>query len=63
VRAVVTVDDIPGDKLLATFVHDEPVFASQRVEHIGQVLGLVVADSRTLQLMVHVPPAHVLPCH
>ena len=57
VRAVVTVDDIPGDKLLATFVHDEPVFASERVEHIGQVLGLVVADSHAqaraaAQLMV-----------
>jgi len=57
VRAVVTVDDIPGDKLLATFVHDEPVFATERVEHIGQVLGLVVADSHVqaraaAQLMV-----------
>ena len=45
VRAVVTAEDIPGDKLLASFMHDEPVFASQRVEHIGQVLGLVVADT------------------
>ena len=45
VRGVVTAEDIPGDKLLSTFVHDEPVFASQRVEHIGQVLGLVVADT------------------
>ena len=57
VRAVVTLDDIPGDKLLATFVHDEPVFATERVEHIGQVLGLVVADSHVqaraaAQLMV-----------
>jgi len=57
VRAVVTVDDIPGDKLLATFIHDEPVFALERVEHIGQVLGLVVADSHVqaraaAQLMV-----------
>ena len=45
VRAVVTTDDIPGDRLLSTFVHDEPVFAHQRVDHMGQVLGLVVADS------------------
>ena len=57
VRTVVTVDDIPGDKLLATFVHDEPVFATDCVEHIGQVLGLVVADSHAqartaAQLMV-----------
>ena len=45
VRAVVTADDVVGDKLLATFVHDEPIFASTHVEHIGQVLGVVVADS------------------
>ena len=45
VRAVVTAEDIPGDKLLSSFTHDEPVFASQRVEHIGQVLGLVVAET------------------
>ena len=38
-------------------IHDEPVFATERVEHIGQVLGLVVADSHAqaraaAQLMV-----------
>ena len=38
VQAVITAADIPGDKLLATFVHDEPVFATDCVEHIGQVL-------------------------
>ena len=57
VHAVITADDIPGDRLLATFVHDEPVFATERVEHIGQVLGVVVAQSHALaraaaQLMV-----------
>ena len=57
VHAVITTDDIPGDKLLATFVHDEPVFATGRVEHVGQVLGLVVAESHiqaraAAQLMV-----------
>ena len=45
VCAVVTAEDIPGDKLLSSFTHDEPVFANQRVEHIGQVLGLVVAET------------------
>ena len=45
VRGVVLADDIPGDPLLATFVHDEPVFATDTVEHIGQVIGLVVASS------------------
>ncbi len=45
VRGVVLACDIPGDPVLATFVHDEPVFARDTVEHIGQVIGLVLADS------------------
>lgn len=45
VRAVVLADDIPGDPLLATFIHDEPIFARDTVEHVGQVVGLVVADT------------------
>ncbi|HWI80795.1 xanthine dehydrogenase molybdopterin binding subunit [Ramlibacter sp.] len=45
VRGVVLAGDIPGDPMLATFVHDEPVFARDAVEHVGQVIGVVVADS------------------
>ncbi len=45
VRGVVLAGDIPGDPMLATFVHDEPVFAHGKVEHLGQVVGLVVADT------------------
>ena len=45
VRGVVLSDDIPGDPVLATFVHDEPAFARDTVEHVGQVIGIVVADS------------------
>ncbi len=45
VRDVILARDVPGDPLLATFVHDEPVFATNTVEHIGQVIGLVVADT------------------
>ena len=45
VRGVVLSADIPGDPILATFVHDEPIFARDKVEHIGQVVGLVVADT------------------
>jgi len=45
VRDVILAQDVPGDPLLATFVHDEPVFATDTVEHIGQVIGLVLADS------------------
>ncbi|EER58935.1 xanthine dehydrogenase, molybdopterin binding subunit [Acidovorax delafieldii 2AN] len=45
VRGVVLAQDVPGDKTLAAFAHDEPVFAAGTVQHIGQVIGLVVADS------------------
>jgi xanthine dehydrogenase large subunit len=45
VHAVVTADDIPGDPLLAVPARDEPIFARDRVEHVGQVIGLVLADS------------------
>ncbi|MEO7233394.1 MAG: molybdopterin cofactor-binding domain-containing protein, partial [Polaromonas sp.] len=45
VRDVILARDIPGDRLLGNFWHDEPVFAQDSVQHIGQVIGVVVADS------------------
>ena len=45
VCGMVLAKDIPGDPMLATFVHDEPVFAVDKVEHAGQVIGLVVAGT------------------
>ncbi len=65
VRGVVLAADIPGDPLLATFMHDEPVFARDKVEHLGQVVGLVVADTvmqarraaRKVKLDIEVLPA------
>jgi len=65
VRGVVLAADVPGDPLLATFVHDEPIFAVDTVQHIGQVIGLVVADTvmqarhaaRKVQLNIDVLPA------
>lgn len=45
VRGVVLAADIPGDPILAAFGHDEPIFATDTVQYIGQVIGLVVADS------------------
>ena len=45
VRDVVLAADIPGDKILAAFAHDEPIFAIHTMQHIGQVIGVVVADS------------------
>ncbi|MBC5781609.1 xanthine dehydrogenase molybdopterin binding subunit [Ramlibacter sp. USB13] len=45
VKGVILAQDIPGDRILATFTHDEPVFAFDTVECIGQVVGVVVADT------------------
>ena len=45
VRDVVLARDIPGDPMLAAFAGDEPIFALDTVQHVGQVIGLVVADS------------------
>ncbi|MGQ0708650.1 MAG: xanthine dehydrogenase molybdopterin binding subunit [Rhodoferax sp.] len=44
VRGVVLSADIPGDPMLAAFAGDEPVFARDTVQHVGQVIGLVVAE-------------------
>ncbi|MEX1168184.1 MAG: xanthine dehydrogenase molybdopterin binding subunit [Hydrogenophaga sp.] len=44
VRAVIGASDIPGDAILAAFAHDEPVFASDTVQFVGQVIALVIAD-------------------
>jgi len=45
VRGVLLARDIPGDPMLAAFAGDEPIFATDTVQHIGQVVGVVVADS------------------
>jgi xanthine dehydrogenase large subunit len=44
---VVLAADIPGDPILATFAHDEPILATDTLHHVGQVIGLVLADSMT----------------
>ena len=45
VRDVIFASDIPGDTMLGNFAHDEAVFAQATVQHVGQVIGLVVAES------------------
>jgi len=45
VVAVVLAQDIPGHAMLASFAGDEPIFARDTVQHVGQVIGLVVARS------------------
>ncbi len=45
VRGVVMTQDIPGERMLAAFAGDEPVFAIDTVQHIGQVIGVIVAET------------------
>ncbi len=45
VRGFFSAADIPGARHFATPKHDEPVFAIDRVEHVGQVVGVVVAQT------------------
>ncbi|PKO61459.1 MAG: xanthine dehydrogenase molybdopterin binding subunit, partial [Betaproteobacteria bacterium HGW-Betaproteobacteria-18] len=45
VHAVLLASDVPGSPMLAAFAGDEPVLAIDTVQHVGQVIGLVVADS------------------
>ena len=45
VRACVLASDVPGHAMLASFIGDEPIFATDTVQHIGQVVGLVVAET------------------
>ena len=62
---VVLAADIPGDPMLAAFAGDEPVFARDTVQHIGQVIGLVLARTvmqarraaRKVQLTIEALPA------
>jgi xanthine dehydrogenase large subunit len=45
---VITAEDIRGDKLIASFSHDEPILAVDTVQHVGQVVALVVAESMNI---------------
>jgi xanthine dehydrogenase large subunit len=42
---VVLAKDIPGDPMLAAFAGDEPVFATDTVQFVGQVVGVVLATT------------------
>src|SRR5690606_18068841 len=42
---VVGINDIPGEKYLGAFLHDEPVFADGQVQYLGQPLFAVAATS------------------
>ncbi|RYX89660.1 MAG: xanthine dehydrogenase molybdopterin binding subunit [Comamonadaceae bacterium] len=45
VHDVILHRDIPGEPVFATFMHDEMILADGKVEHVGQVIGIVVADT------------------
>ncbi len=45
VHGLVQAADIPGDRIFPSAARDEAIFASELVQHVGQVVALVVADS------------------
>jgi xanthine dehydrogenase large subunit len=57
---------IRGDKVIASFSHDEPILAIDRVQHVGQVVALVVATSMNLArraarlVKLHIEPLHAI---
>jgi xanthine dehydrogenase large subunit len=62
---VVLAEDIPSDPMLAAFAGDEPVFALDTVQFVGQVVGVVLAKTvmqarhaaRKVQLKIEPLPA------
>jgi len=44
VRAVLTHEDVPGDKLVGSMIGDQPVLAIDRVRHHGEPVAIVAAD-------------------
>lgn len=48
VVSVATLDDVPGDKYLGPFLHDEPIFADEEVLYYGQPVFAVAATSHDL---------------
>jgi CO/xanthine dehydrogenase Mo-binding subunit len=45
VLAVLTSQDVPGDKTFGPLVQDQPVLALDTVRHVGEPIALVVAES------------------
>jgi xanthine dehydrogenase large subunit len=45
VRAVYTVQDIPGTNDCGPIIHDDPILADGLVQYVGQPIFIVVADS------------------
>ena len=48
VAAVVTLDDVPGEKYLGSYIQDEPIFADGKVEYLGQPIFAVAAATHDL---------------
>jgi xanthine dehydrogenase large subunit len=45
---VISAADIRGDKIIASFSHDEPILAIDTIQHVGQVAALVIAESMNI---------------
>ena len=45
VAAWVSAKDVPGENKVKGGASDSPIFADDKVEHMGQVIGLIIADT------------------
>ncbi|MEM2958560.1 MAG: xanthine dehydrogenase family protein molybdopterin-binding subunit [Candidatus Jordarchaeaceae archaeon] len=45
VRRVITARDIPGENVCGYYLDDQPLLAGEKVRYIGEVLGLIVAET------------------
>ena len=50
VRGIFTSKDIPGENQIGGIVPDEELFATYKVEFIGQPIAIVVADSNLIAM-------------
>ena len=65
VQAVLTADDVPGDRLVGSILPDQPVLAFDEVRHHGEPVALVAADTddqaRAAAMLVEVDYAPLTP--
>ncbi|GES98695.1 xanthine dehydrogenase [Rhizophagus clarus] len=48
VKGFFSAKDVPGENKWGPIFHDEEVFVSEKVQCVGQIIGLIVAESNTI---------------
>lgn len=53
VRAILTAEDVPGQRTFGALIQDQPVLAMDVVRHVGEPVVLVIADTKTAARRAH----------